>query len=658
MPKTRFLMIGLDGLMVGYLEELTADGRLPNLARLMARGAYSRILPAFPVDTPTNWTSFATGAWPGTHGIVGFHVHEPGDPIATVHETLHTGACHSEYLWDVAEREGMNPFLLTYPGAWPSTMENGLVIQGMHGDVTFSPGHAAPPPSRRQTIDSPAVYYGGADVKDSRNIAREIAFAPLDAGAWDPPPASARPPLEAVIPVSANSGLEWSAMGWLHQVSMEKTGPETTLRLVLTASGDGGYDRLEVYRSPRAEARVAALLVGQWSDFLRDGFTMENGETVGGHYRFKLMELAPDASRVAFYRSKIYKSRGWCSDADAEREIADAFGPFIYGFEQGAGYCDVDLFLEHTRRQAANYVRLAGYALDRRGCDFMMVKIHVQDALNHWLLNEFLPEWSLYDATVAEKRLAQYEQSYVEVDRMVGDLIERVADENTVVCVASDHGALPIPRKIDCRPALCRAGLCRYVEQDGQWILDAANSRTVPLGDQIYLNLKGREKDGVVDPSEYEAVRDAVIHALRSAVDPATGRSPFVLVARKEDLAMHGVWGPRYGDVLPVAREGYWIMGGEIMPHVPSPADPATFEPVTANDERPICGTHFGMMPNATMGLASNHAFMFLAGPGLAKGYRRLRCAPPTALAPTACHALGMPTPRDCEAGALPDFLA
>lgn len=658
MAKTRFLMIGLDGLIVGYLEKLTAEGQMPNLAGLMARGAYSRVLPAFPVDTPTNWTSFATGAWPGTHGIVGFHVHDPGDPIATVRETLNTGACRSEYLWDVAEREGMNPFLLTYPGAWPSTMKNGLVIQGMHGDVTFSPEHVAPPPSRRQAIDSPAIYYAGADVKDSRNIARQVAFEPLDAEAWDRPPASARPPLEAAIPVSANSGLEWSAMSWLRQVDMEAAGPTTTLRLVLTATGDGAYDRLEVYRQPRAGARAATLRVGEWSDFLSDAFTMENGEEVTGHYRFKLLQLAPDAGRFALYRSKIFKTRGWCSDAEAEREIAETLGPFIYGFEQGAGCCDIDLFLEHTRMQADNYVRLAGYALDRRGCDFTMVKIHVQDALNHWLLNEFVPEWPLYDADVAKTRLAQYEQSYVEVDRMVGDLIERVADENTVVCVASDHGALPITRKIDCRPALCRAGLSRYVEQDGQWVLDAANTRAVALADQVYLNLKGREKDGLVEPGEYEAVRDAVIDALRSVVDPATGRSPFALVARKEDLAIHGVWGPRYGDALPVAREGYWIMGGEIMPHVPSPADPATLEPVSANNERPICGTHFGMMPNAAMGLASNHAFMVLAGPGLAKGYRRPRYAPPTALAPTVCRALGLPRPADCEAGALPDFVA
>jgi predicted AlkP superfamily phosphohydrolase/phosphomutase len=50
---------------------------------------------------------------------------------------------------------------------------------------------------------------------------------------------------------------------------------------------------------------------------------------------------------------------------------------------------------------------------------------------------------------------------------------------------------------------------------------------TIPsTGEGVSINLAGREPDGVVDPADFERVRDQVMDALGSFVDPKTGRKP------------------------------------------------------------------------------------------------------------------------------------
>ena len=40
----------------------------------------------------------------------------------------------------------------------------------------------------------------------------------------------------------------------------------------------------------------------------------------------------------------------------------------------------------------------------------------------------------------------------------------------------------------------------------------------------IYINLKGRDPEGIVEPADYEKVQQQIIDALYSYVDPATGQ--------------------------------------------------------------------------------------------------------------------------------------
>jgi len=69
------------GLSPRLLKRFVEEGFLPNFKRLMEIGGFSKALPILPAQTPENWTSITTGAYPGTHGIAVWGRHDEGQPV-------------------------------------------------------------------------------------------------------------------------------------------------------------------------------------------------------------------------------------------------------------------------------------------------------------------------------------------------------------------------------------------------------------------------------------------------------------------------------------------------------------------------------------------------------------------------------------------------
>lgn len=75
MGLRRAMMIGLDGADPMMVKNLIAEGRLPNLEKLLKRGIATNnldMLGVLPTITPPNWATLATGNYPRTHGITCF----------------------------------------------------------------------------------------------------------------------------------------------------------------------------------------------------------------------------------------------------------------------------------------------------------------------------------------------------------------------------------------------------------------------------------------------------------------------------------------------------------------------------------------------------------------------------------------------------------
>lgn len=139
------LLIGLDGAQPQHVLKFSKEGILPNITSLMEKGFFSKALPSPPNQTATNWTTIATGAWTGTHGLSGFFIHLPGDPINILHQSQNTELCGAEFLWDVAEKVGKKCLIYNYHPSWPPTIKDGIIVL------------AEIPPSRQGSRPSEAV---------------------------------------------------------------------------------------------------------------------------------------------------------------------------------------------------------------------------------------------------------------------------------------------------------------------------------------------------------------------------------------------------------------------------------------------------------------------------------------------------------------------
>src|SRR5262249_52654225 len=132
---------------------------------------------------------------------------------------------------------------------------------------------------------------------------------------------------------------------------------------------------------------------------------------------------------------------------------------------------------------------------------------------------------------------------YRYLDHEVGSLLE-LLNEETIVLVVSDHGARRLDGGFCVNEWLIREGLLtlpRYPEAVSPFSkLDVDGGRTLAWSEggyyaRLFLNVKGREPRGALDPADYERVRDEVRARLEATADPE-GNPLGTLVFKPEEI--------------------------------------------------------------------------------------------------------------------------
>jgi predicted AlkP superfamily phosphohydrolase/phosphomutase len=86
----------------------------------------------------------------------------------------------------------------------------------------------------------------------------------------------------------------------------------------------------------------------------------------------------------------------------------------------------------------------------------------------------------------------------------------------------------------------------------------------VSTGEGVSLNLKGREPQGIVDPKDFEKVRDELAQSLADFRDPDTGRAPIGKIYRKEEV-LSGAFLDTAPDLLLVPAKEYSLTHAKAM---------------------------------------------------------------------------------------------
>ncbi len=619
---SRCIVVGLDGANPAFVRYMIGKGELPNIQRIMREGVFAPYcLSSLPTSTPENWTTIATGAWNGTHKVMSFQVFQPPELHGRWMAGYTSKECQAEFIWDALERVGKRTILIKYPGSHPPTMRNGIQVCGCHvrpcahqidGAHMFStiPPRNAPLELVEKRDQDGRTQLVGELRFEARGIGGESVGAGLDEGTTlYGVPDSGRPKPGSVS---------------LSTPVCKLLPPGKTFYVRVLGSG-GEYERVQIARDPSFGELLADMGQGEWSEWLLEPFRTIDGMREGS-FRFRLEELSPDGKVVKIYATQIMDVDHYAYPEQVSRELYENVGPFItdigwegLGHDRSKAWFSETVMLDLAEYQHQWFSKAIEYLTRTREWTLLMMQAHCIDCANHHCLDVADPATNPDDRSLGDRYLGFIEALYASLDRMLGRIME-VMDDDTVLFVVSDHGGLPGHLRVDTSKVLEEAGLlARNADGSICWPKTRAYVNNAVF---VNVNVRGREPEGVVDPSDYESTVDEVVATLHAYVDPRTGLHPYNLVLRKKDMRYVGLYGDpmskKIGDVLFTVKE-------------------------------PFGGTHGLQLSTASFGLSSNTSLLLMMGPGIRRGEVLERTVWLTDIVPTICHLLGTPVPRDTE---------
>jgi predicted AlkP superfamily phosphohydrolase/phosphomutase len=199
--------------------------------------------------------------------------------------------------------------------------------------------------------------------------------------------------------------------------------------------------------------------------------------------------------------------------------------------------------------------------------DFTFMYVSDLDLQSHMLWrhhdpkHEDAPPHPAHDPEVGPAHAHDLEGFYVNADRLLAVAREALPPD-TVLLVMSDHGFESYRRQVHLNAWLRDQGY--LVLKDGQrtgsiagGAVDWTRTRAYALGfNGLYLNVRGREAQGIVAPGDVNALLDEVSARLLAWRDP-TGGAPVVLRVDKSSDVYHGARVPEAPDLIVGYNAGY-----------------------------------------------------------------------------------------------------
>jgi predicted AlkP superfamily phosphohydrolase/phosphomutase len=186
----------------------------------------------------------------------------------------------------------------------------------------------------------------------------------------------------------------------------------------------------------------------------------------------------------------------------------------------------MDFVLQQVFTMTERRFQVARRLVQNKPWDFFMMVEMGMDRLHHVFWHYVDPTHPLYEpGNPFEDAFHRY---YRALDEHVGSLLE-VLPADAITIVMSDHGARPMMGGVCFNDWLLENGYLALTEEVSEQTPIAKApidwSRTVAWGDggyygRLFLNVAGREPQGVVEPARYEEVRDELVTKLEAMSGP------------------------------------------------------------------------------------------------------------------------------------------
>ena len=247
-----------------------------------------------------------------------------------------------------------------------------------------------------------------------------------------------------------------------------------------------------------------------------------NGVTVGCF-------LTPDPAKNTYtHPAKV---------ADTIKELVGPYPVDVHGFRDR----DKGRILDDIRTMNRKQFEVFRHFLQNEAWDYAQIVAIGLDRLQHAFWSDHDPAHHRHDKNSPFKSAIR--DFYRELDEEVGRVLDGV-DGDTMVLVVSDHGARRLDGGFAVNQWLVEQGILALDQYPDKLTpfnkLPVSWGRTVAWSEggyysRVYLNVQGREPNGVVDPKDYEEVRDD-LKARFEAITDAEGRPIGTQVFKPEQI--------------------------------------------------------------------------------------------------------------------------
>ncbi|GFO63840.1 alkaline phosphatase family protein [Geomonas paludis] len=496
------IFLGVDGMDPVLAERMMGEGSLPSFERLAKMGSYGRLATIAPPQSPVVWSTIATGKAPGAHGIFDFIHRDPAtyQPFLSLHRQQggkYVNPVQGETFWERASRRGEQGTLLKWPmGFPPRPFQDGKLLAGL-------------------------------GVPDVRGMLGSYAWYTTEKGELAPDSKG------RIVEVSPRGG----------RIQTDIAGPFTaslTGRKAATLPLFIDFDERQA--TLKMGRKVVSLPVGSWSPWIELSFDVGFFRNVTGLCRFLLQQTVPEFRLYLTPVQVDYASAEFpiATPAGYAGELCQAIGPYatlgicedtnalndgVLSDLEFVGLCDQVM----AEREAMLMHELGRFREGLLGCVF-----DTTDRIQHmfWRLQD--TSHPMYDPQAAQSCGDVIGRYYRWMDRILGDVMERAPGANLLVC--SDHGFTTFRRSVHLNAWLLEKGYLKLKQGldscaglfDG---VDWSQSSAYAVGfTSIYLNVKGRERHGAVDPAHVPALKqrlcgelsqlsDGDVHAVKGCYD-------------------------------------------------------------------------------------------------------------------------------------------
>ncbi len=675
MENRKLIVLGVDGMDPKLCKRLLDKGVLPNIQRMLDMGAAREdlvMLGANPTITPPMWTTLSTGAYPMTHGITCYW-NTAENEIGKFRNNFDSSYVKAEQIWEVTAKAGKKTLVWTWPCSWPPVIDN----ENLHvvcGNCPQGPNAVSAMVEDEHFTYASTAYKeiqnreklelkGGAgcivteDMLDSSDD--EIRAAMEKAGndgsdrmsiegmsakiveAW--PILDQMEGEEAcesdVIFQRFNSPIR-DPKNWGHEL------PEDAKEFFVIVSkglsrfpslmlknADGNYDTVEIYENKKAEKPLVRIKEGEFYPTV-ETLTLKGDKKIKTTRHFTILQIDPKGNSVSI-------SAGAALDIETEakeelwypkslyQQTLNIAGLIPYATPTGGGNPEMisrrslpswDVF---QKWQAKALIGL----IEQNGYEAVFTHNHSCDHVGHscW-------RWAKTRAKHGnDEKVYQgfLEGVYKQVDEYIGEFLPLINKGWTIV-VTSDHGLLcgeedEIPflgegfvMNVGVLSDLGYTVLKKDAEGKLLHEIDWTKTKAVaPRGNHIYINLKGRNPDGIVEPEEkYELERRIIDDLYNYRMD---GKRVVNIALRNKDAALLGLSGEECGDIIYFLEEGFNRLHGDSL------------------------STTAGYFDTSVSPI------FFAAGPGIKKGVKTERVIREVDVAPTVAAVLGVEIPAQCE---------